>query len=386
MIYGVTMRQDTAGKSYPVVVNMNGANLETGDLARLFGAMTDRLSTSRAFSVQGWYRRCCDIRAKALADLPWVLHRAGQPGAVVWDVSTPVPEALSQAFGGLRRLLYMHELSLVLHGAAYAKKLRKGNRFTGLQYWNADLVSVEYEQQTGRVVQFRHGGEARPYRIEEVLHVFQPDPSVEVGPGSSDGQAARIHADVLDSLATFLDGYLDRGLTKATLLSVPPGTQKEDKDELKTWWRRLFGGKTRAGEVGILNNQVTVTTIGDGLKDLDNTGLEQGQRTALTTALGVPHFLVDSDAARMATAEADIRAFYLFTVLPQAMLLADAWNAQVLIPMGLSLSVDRARIEALQSQARSAVSEAVDDAGGALPKALPLVPVPPPSFPSPLAR
>src|SRR5690606_19532651 len=134
-----------------------------------------------------------------------------------------------------------------------------------LQYWSPKAVRIEYDAAGGELGnglgqiyhQLQVGPNRRQYEIpyapSEVLHIFQPDPYVESGPGSSDGQSARTGADVLEGLQTFVDNYLDRGLVKATILSVPANTPPKERTRFEEWWTRFMSGKHNAGQQKVLN-------------------------------------------------------------------------------------------------------------------------------------
>lgn len=333
----------------------------------LLGAeSTKKLSPGMAYRVLGWARRAVQLRANAVASIPWGIYRVGQDpkdADPLLSSDTPnVPPALA-FLAGLGRLLPLWEASLTLEGCAFGLKLYDRGRPTGVQYWSPKSVRIDYDAAGGELGngigvihhQLMVGpNQARyelPYQPHEVIHIFQPDPYVEAGPGSSDGASARTGADVLEGLQTFVDGYLDRGLVKATILSVPANTPPAERTRFEEWWTRFMAGKQNAGQQKVLNaDAVTATPIGEGLKDLEAEKLVDAMREEVAAGFGVPYTLLKSQSANFATASVELASLYLHTSVPQAeRVIAPAINEQMLLPAGLMLVFHPERLEALQA-------------------------------------
>lgn len=322
-------------------------DLANATIKELFGIEADgKLSPQRAYHKQGWFRRCVQIRVQALVGMPWEIK---QNDDVVWSsTDDKVPEGL-EALESLPSMLALTEASLAMHNQAFMLKLRKTGRFKGLQWWDPTTVRIVKDAAVG-ISQFKRevNGDQKPYDPEDVLYVRQRDIYTEIGTAGSDGQSALIHADVLHSLSTFQDKYLDRGLTKATILTVEEDVDPKELKRLESWWNRWFSGVDNAGQQKVINNAVTPVVIGEGLKDLSDVDLTEDQERQLATAFGVPHSLVMSDASNFATKKADQIDFYLFTVIPQSIVIVRAFNRQLLNALGLHLVFHPQKLELFQ--------------------------------------
>lgn len=316
---------------------------ETVDITQFFGQGNRKLTKRAAYNKQAWLRRCVHFRSSQLANIPWQIRRGE---SVVWDSAEEQKPDELRTLHDLRRFLYLSEASLALEHKAYMLKLKKLGVFTGLQWWNPLTVTPTYHQGQDRTgipnVKGMKGFEknsnniAKPYKKQDVLHIFAPDPYCEIGPSdASDAESARVHADVLNNAARFADRYLDRGMVRATVVTVPKGTSEREKGRLKTFFTRFFGGAKNAGEFGVFNaDAINAQTIGEGLKDLADVHLTEDQAKAISAGMNIPYSLIAPDAANFATKQGDQEDFYYGTVIPQARLIQSAFNTQLFEALG----------------------------------------------------
>jgi HK97 family phage portal protein len=309
------------------------------------------LSPQEAWQVTGWLRRCIDIRAQAVADIPFALYRenASDP---IWLDDGERPDELDW-LKNLPNYLWKAEASLTLKGAAYALKRIERGRDAGLQWLSPLTVEPEYGPQG--ITRFKRQIRAQTFYVptEMMLHAFSRDPFVEIGPGSTLERAAHLSAEVMHSLNKFADNFLDRGMIKASLVTVPPSTSKDERDRLETWWQRWFRGTST--ETKVVSTEVQPVVVGGGLNDLADVNLTELSRQEIGAIFGVPESMLTSSAANFATAAADQVGFYQWTILPEVRLLFDALNEQYLGPRGYWIEAQPERIEAM---ARSHVEKA----------------------------
>lgn len=348
-----------------------GPGLGQGEWDAIFGAGTaEALAEQRpgldargGWTRQGWFRRCADIRAKAVSNLPWAIYPQGADADAepLWRESDPsAPEDLA-VLADLVHWLYLSEASLGLSGAFYFGKQLVGQgervrrsrlqRLAGLAYWSPQHCKPDWK--TG-ALRFERSvnGQVRYVDEEAVLYGWQPDPWVEMGPGSPDAGAALANAGALNAMARFLGRHLDNGLLKMTVLAIEDGqtVTEEQASGLRRAWRRLLrlGGNSSDGPP-VLRHNVKPHVIGEGLKELSNEQLTTEQRQEISTAFGIPWSKVMGESANYATAQVEERAFLLDTVIPQARIIEGAFNKRLLSGYGLQIAFEPERSEVMQA-------------------------------------
>lgn len=320
-----------------------------------------RLSPAKAFAVQGYVRRCVLLRARAAASVPFSLYRDGEEEPVFTEADEPPPEYA--ALTSLHRTRWDAEASLALSGAAYFVILREARggrrisaasplgRFLGLQFCAIGTVTPKASPAGIEAFHRTVNGQQIPYPADAMLHVFQPDPFRDLGPGGSDAHAASLSASALLSYDEFVSDHLGSGLLKATVLMDKTGEaagrlDPEDQNRLKDGWWDFLSRKRQTRRPPIVSG-FEPHTLGDGLADLDNEALTEGQIKAICAAFGVPDPKI-LGGANYAESSIHERAFLLETVFPQARLFADAINAQLLSGYGLRLVLAPERHEVMQ--------------------------------------
>ena len=297
---------------------------------------------------QGFLRRCVDVRASALSDIPWNVYPEGADEPI-WGPDMETPDNLGP-ISDLQHVLFEIEASLTLLGRAYRlKEVRQGQEM-GLRILPAQQMEPDKGRYSSDVKHYKRtvNGETEKHRPEDVVAVHYPDAFTD-RPPTGPGRSAKNDAEVLHALSRFLDSFLDRGLIKATILTVDGGAPEEERNRLEQWWNRWFSGASSAGQQKVVNAAVEPKTVGDGLSELEGTEIVQQARQAISTALGVPHSVVMSDAANFATANADRLNFYQQTVIPDSRLIESALNRQYFRERGLRFEFNPSQVEALQA-------------------------------------
>jgi hypothetical protein len=181
------------------------------------------LTIVEAYRVNGFLRACVDLRAAALGGIPYTVIDVNDRENILFDSDADYdfPEQLG-FMTGWSDLIFKTEASLILVGAAIT-----------LQWMSPNTVQPQHDT-SGKVYAYKRtvNGKEAMLDVEDVIAIYQQDPLTEVGPGSAIGYAARTGADVLHSLQTYLDSTLDNGLLKATLIGVPMGTPREERDRV----------------------------------------------------------------------------------------------------------------------------------------------------------
>jgi phage portal protein BeeE len=284
--------------------------------------------------------RGVDLRAGSVAAMPWEIVRGE---TVVMTNEDDAPEQFPW-LDDLPELLYKTEAALTLTGRAYWFRERNLLRTLGVRWLRPDSVRPVIDTADG-LTGFTRRVDSRDkaFEIDDFVYFWLPDPMVELGPAENyPGRSAMAAAGVLASMDAFMTSYFDRGMVKATLLKYTntPGTMPMSEDErkrVKEWWRRVATGVKNAFSTEVVRGDFDALTIGEGLKDLQNTQLTSDQLSAVAMALGVPQTKLIANAANYATANSDALGFVQDTIIPQCRLIAQVINSQLLADMGLRL-------------------------------------------------
>lgn len=300
------------------------------------GQSADRspLWAAKLYATVAWLYRCVDVRAGAVANMPFEVRKGD-------DVLMTQDDTAPEQFGWLNDLpglLYRTEAAVALTGRAYWFRERNLMRTLAVRWLRPDSVTPVIDRDGLRGFRRQVGGQELALDVDDVVYFWLPDPFVELGPAAHyPGQAALSAAGVLHSMDTFLTGYFDRGMIKATLLKYTQPISADEGKRVKEWWQRVVTGLKNAFATEVVRGDFDTLVIGEGLHDLQNTALTAEQREAVCTALGVPQSKVTANAANYATKQSDDLSFIQDTIAPECRWLAAVINRQLLGPMGLQL-------------------------------------------------
>lgn len=301
--------------------------------------------------------RCVTLRAQAVSSVPVEIVRKGSTTrAIKADIDALVAK--------LPDLVYRMEASLCLYGAAYLMPVRNRVKLIDVRYLAAPSVTPLYDQATGLAGFQRDIGAAKPetYKVEELVHVFLPDPTVEVGPGSPPIEAARRAATSLLQADTYVANFFEHGGVNITLLITDPATSESDLKKLETWWRRLTRGVKQAWQAIALRRNVEVKQLGYPLDQLATDKLKATATRDIANAFGVPEYYLSSDVANFATAKSYDLTFTERVVVSELGIIGAALNAQLFGPLGYEVVFHPERLEVMQASEfdkAQAVSEVV---------------------------
>jgi len=331
----------------------DGKTLKTISLANatyadLFGIEKSTQSVQTLYHHVGFMRACAEKRATALSLLPYTIYKQGTDKPLYRQDDTDHPKAI-QWLIDLPILLRLFDMSLTLADGAFAIKEQSGTTITGLHYCNPNTITL-VQGKNGEITQIQHTQHAsvQSYALEDVINIYQPNPYKEVGGIdsllSSLGVSAAAAASVIYNLTDFFSKYTKGGMIKPTFLSVDTGNgtiiPKEEKERIKSLWRRIWGSRFTSGTTEILSTAVKPVTVGEGIADLKGTNLTPEQKEEIAAAFGVPASLVLPNAANFATAEKDEENFYELTVFPAALFLQKELNRQLFAQVGLEIEFD----------------------------------------------
>ena len=307
---------------------------------------------SKAYEAVPWLKRGVDIRAEALANLPFAFAPAGSDKELDEGELPDVLDAvLSIEFD---TLLNMVEAWLTLYGAAYIfKGTNVARRIRELRPLHPATIKPVFSETSGleKFERILPGGRKLDLSPEELCYIWLPPRRSDIGPGLPPAKAALSAANLLKGADDFGAMYFDNGVIAPTLVTVPAGTPAEEKARLETWAKRAMGGLKKAFNVLGIAAEVQVNSLGEQipLGSLALPELTDKKREDIATALGVPHSILFSNAANFATARQDDLHFYDKTVIPEARRIEQALNKQVFLPLGWRLIFKPERLEIYQA-------------------------------------
>lgn len=300
------------------------------------------LSAVRAQQVVPWVYRAVDLRANAIADMPFALYQSG--GDALAD------DEIESVTAKLKSLLYLTEAALCVYGAAYwVKETKRANLNTAPRWLTPSSMTPQYDHARGLVgFERRAGNVTLQLPVEDVIYFFIPSLTNEVGAGVSPTQAALRDANLLNYLDVFASGFFQRGAIKATLLSVPENSPKAELQKLEVWWNHLLAGVKNAWKSIAIRNDVKPVVIGSDISEAAAPELKNAAREDVATAFGIPQTLLMSNAANYATAVNDVLVFTQWTVLPECRRIAETLNEQLFGAMNLRFAFEPKRLESMQ--------------------------------------
>jgi hypothetical protein len=326
---------------------------------------TPRLGVYRARRIVGTLYRCVDIRAKAVAHVPFALELGGK------DVTDD--DAMQPLIGRIRRMLHLSEAALCCYGAYYYEL---GTNIAGRNltpFWLAPQTVTPITStkglegfrrvSPGGVSEFRQKLRGTdPAQFKGLLYGWLPSIEDELGPDVAPAVVALTKAGVIRGLDGTLASFFNRGLIKMTLFQVEGNRQPQDMEKLQTWVNRVMTGVKNAWRSVIIRDSIKPIVIGDGVKDIGSPEIERAAREGIAETMGVPQSMLMSDVLAGGTVEAEQVNFYEMTVIPQCELIQTAYNDQYLARLDMRMYFDPDKLpvmQAAQLRKAKAVSELV---------------------------
>ncbi len=293
--------------------------------------------TQKYYKRVGLLYRCIDVRMASINNVPWEITKGE---TVVWsseDEEAPKELAWLEDWPAL---LSLTEAALCMQSQAYLHKVRNRVKMLDLQWFAPVSMTPVWDEIMGLVRFDRRLAKSAkpiPFKTDEIVYIWQRDPMHETNRRVSPAEAACAAAGVIYNVDTFTTNFLERGAIKATLLTVEGNLAAQEKERLKSWWKRLVGGVKNAGNTEVISASVKPVIIGEGLQELSNTDLTGEKRSDLISTMGVPLSKILSDAANYATATQDDMGFYRDTIIPECKLIARSMNKQLFSEFGYRL-------------------------------------------------
>lgn len=313
----------------------------------------EAVDVATCYAAVPWLYRGVDIRAKAVAAMPYALYVGKSKKDVAEQAAyKPIVDALAAN-------LYRTEAALVLTAQSYW--LTEKNRTP--RWVVPATVAPNYDTAKGvvsytRTIDTPTGKVSVTLDPRNVVAFWLPSLTTELGPGVAPAAVALAAAKVLYNLDTFAAAFFQRGAIRATLLTVEGTPPASEMERLQKWWSKMLRGVRDAYKSIAIKASVKPLVIGDGIKEMESAGLTNTQREHISTALGVPHSLLFSSALAGGTVDAERLNFITQTIAPECDLVEEALNRQWLSPLGLRLKFTPEKLEVMQA-AELAKAEAI---------------------------
>jgi HK97 family phage portal protein len=319
------------------------ANEAALDLLKMAGVQVENLDSvtaNQVYRVVSWVFRCVRLRADALSGLPFTIT-TGANDPANWPLQSKLP-----------RLLWLSESSLCLNGAAYwfrhtALDLRT---LLALKWLAASTITPELDSVVG-LTGFTRRTRTGPilWKPEQVVHLWLPDPDVEVGPGLAPAQAALIAASVSMNVDLYASAYFKRGAINPVIISLIGGTGTDEVTRVENWFKKIATGIRSAFRAIAVNNDVKITQLGSPVNELAMPELDKTTKEKICAAFGIhPSMLAES--ANFATAQETRLSFYQDTIIPEATWIEQELNDQLFLPLGLRLTFHPETMDIMQTE------------------------------------
>jgi HK97 family phage portal protein len=296
------------------------------------GASTTELT--ELYDAVAFLYRAIGIRANDISALPWSITRGDTE---IWNHEMADVPAELEPLSDFVELLWRTEESLCLGSESFWHKERNQVRIVDIRWLDPDSMTPIWERSGLQFFERRIDNQKIMLPVEDVVYVWMKGQR-ETEPRTSPAAAALTAAKVISSTDEFTTAFFERGAVKASVLNVDVDTSTADRDAIKAWWKRLFSGVSNAFAAEVIRGPTTVTQIGEGVNELQDSELTKEKREDILTALGIPHSIALSNAANFATSEQDDLHYYNKTILPEAATIQRQLNDQLFIPMGLQFS------------------------------------------------
>ena len=278
--------------------------------------------------------RAVDIRASAIANLPWALMKGENEYETSQDYQNK-----TGLISNMDVMLYLIEASLCLAGSAYWKREKNPAGYNKLRHLNPTSLALDEKKAQNGIIEWkRNEPQPKTYTPKEIIYLWYPDPFVEIGPPMAWPVKSSLNAcGVLANLDEFSKNYFGRGAIKAMLFSMQ-GASRTTAEEFEHWWDKYIGGIRNVFRTKVLNaDVVTPIVVGEGIKELEDVTLAQEKREEIALAMAIPMSMLFSNAANYATAERDKLNWYEDKVVPEAKFIASILNEQLFDVLGLRL-------------------------------------------------
>jgi len=271
--------------------------------------------------------RVINLTANAVASMPFALVDANGED---FDVTSEW-ENKAGIIPNPTAFMRLCSLSLSLFGSSYWLKERNRVKVRELSYLVPTTITPTITASDGLTGFKRSTGQfLKDFMPEDIIHIWEPDARVEVGPPLAWRFKAMLYAGgLLHWEDVFVTEFLARGGIKPTMLMVKGIPNPADRERVENYWDKFIKGWFKISGKVFNAEAMEPKTVGDGIEGLQNSTLTPEKREDICVAAGIPLSVVMSNAANFATSQNDRRQFYENVILPDCELICSTLNDQL---------------------------------------------------------
>lgn len=286
------------------------------------------------YKAVAWAFRCVQLRANAVAAMPFVVIKEGSDD----EVDSPWP---------LTRLLWNTEAALSVWGAFYW--LKRSNRvlLKELQWLNPLTMHAEYDETGIKYFEQKVGTVYKRFEPKQIVYGHSFNPYDDLGPGVSPLQVALEAAGIAKNMNQWAAGFFEHGAIPALLLHTDSTLPRGEAERIEGAWNRMVAGVRNAWKAVVLQGGLKPEVIQPPVNTLALPELQAGVRAQIATAMGIPQTMLE-DAANFATAKEHKQSFILDTIAPECELIQEVANEQLFQLYGLELQFRPQDLDILQ--------------------------------------
>lgn len=298
---------------------------------------------------------CMDIRATALAEIPWRLTLKGSGGA---EAEKPIEQHIV--------------LDLLMHGWANGMSLAEAIRATeidlctnGAAFWLKDAdriarlnpITIEVVVSTAGVQGFKQrllvNGQTitRTFQRDEVVYFREFHPTDDLGKGTAKLEVAKNAILAEYEAQRYIKAFFENDATPGLLMHTEQQIVKTELDKLKQWWATTFTGAKNKHKVGWVDQGMDATVLTSDLRAMALTEVRDEARRDICAIFGVDPILIGSmgKGSFSNTHEARL-AMMQEVILPRGDYFSDVINKELVdaIDEGVELEMATDEIPILQ--------------------------------------
>lgn len=324
------------GQSFDVDVDSKRALTSIPGWAQRQLAMEERggkLSSLYGESV--WAYRCINIRADAIAAIPWRILEGEDELDQDNDLVTLLTEVNPEQ--NWLDLIRDTEADLNIYGKAYWLKVRNESGTSvplGLQRLNpstmkekADRFGVSHFIQT-------IDGEDEEFDRDDIVYFRTYDPNNDFG-GTSPLDIVRRKIASETEADRYLTDFFKNFAIPPIIFTTKEDVREEELKKAERNWIRTLAGRGNRHKVKFTNKGITPKEIGYSIKDLAMDTVREEIRREICAGFGVPMPMAGaSEAANYATMTEQRKYLYTETTIPRAKYIQGVINAELIKEFG----------------------------------------------------